>query len=82
VDVTQISNEKRERIVAKLQAYMVENLEFEIEQFDAEFLLQFFIDEIGVLFYNQGILDAQAKLDQVIDSLKESISELERAVPD
>lgn len=82
MDVTKISKEKRERIVAKLQAYMEENIEFEIEQFDAEFLLQFFIDEIGVLFYNQGIIDAQAKLDRRIDDIKESIAELEQMVPD
>ena len=74
------SNEEKEAIVAKLQRYFSDELDQEIGQFDAEFLLDFFAEEIGKLFYNRGLYDAQAILESRMDNIVEAISELEKSV--
>ncbi len=74
------SNEEKEAMVAKLQRYFSDELDQEIGQFDAEFLLDFFAEEIGKLFYNRGLYDAQAILESRMDNIVEVISELEKSV--
>jgi len=70
---------EKDRIVKKIQLYFQEELEQKIGAFDAEFLLDFFSDEIGVYFYNRGIYDAQTLLEMRIDDLRDAILELEKA---
>jgi uncharacterized protein (DUF2164 family) len=74
----EFSNEEREAIVRKLQLFYREELNQEIGQFDAEFLLGFFTDEVGAYFYNRGLYDAQAVLENRLDSVTEAIYELEQ----
>lgn len=74
------SNEEKEAMVAKLQRYFSDELDQEIGQFDADFLLDFFAEEIGKLFYNRGLYDAQAILESRMDNIVEAISELEKSV--
>ena len=71
---------EREALVKKIQRYFQEELDQEIEQFPAEFLLQFFTEEIGAYFYNRGLLDAQAELEKRLDSIGEAIDELRQPV--
>lgn len=68
---------ERESLVRKIQLYFSEELDQEIGQFPAEFLLEFFTKEIGPYFYNRGIFDAQAVLQKRMDSIAEAIDELE-----
>ncbi|MEO0974480.1 MAG: DUF2164 domain-containing protein, partial [Pseudomonadota bacterium] len=49
-----LSKHARTQIVGRLQAYFEAELDQEIEQFAAEFLLDFFSREVGAYFYNQG----------------------------
>jgi len=72
------SKEEKEAMVSKLQAYFSDELDHDIGQFDAEFLLDFFAEEIGKLFYNRGLYDAQTILQSRIDNILEAISELEK----
>jgi uncharacterized protein (DUF2164 family) len=65
-------------IVRKIQLYFTEELKQEIGGFDAEFLLDFFSDEVGSYFYNRGLYDAQAALSNKLDDLSEAIYQLER----
>ena len=65
-------------IVRKIQLYFTEELKHEIGRFDAEFLLDFFADEVGPYFYNRGLYDAQAILSSKLDDLSEAIYHLER----
>jgi len=76
----EFSNEEKEIIVTKIQAYFNAELNQEIGQFDAEFLMDFFMEKIGVLFYNRGLYDAQAILESRMDHLAEAITELEMPV--
>ncbi len=74
----EFSKDEKEVIVSKLQTYFSDELDQEIGQFDAEFLLDFFAEEIGKLFYNRGLYDAQTILESRMDNIVEAISELEK----
>jgi uncharacterized protein (DUF2164 family) len=71
---------ERQTIVKKIQLYFSEELEQEIGQFPAEFLLEFFSEEIGPYFYNRGLFDAQSVLQDRLDSIEAAINELELPV--
>ena len=72
------SKEEKEIVRAKIQLYFREELNQEIGQFDAEFLLDFFSQEVGAYYYNRGLYDAQAILEKKMDTITEAIYELER----
>ncbi len=73
------SAEEKLAIGQKVQRYVADELDLEIGQFDAEFLLDFFAQEIGEYFYNRGLYDAQAVLEKKIEEIGESILQLEKA---
>ena len=72
------SREERDIICRKIQLYMREELEQEVGQFDAGFLLDFFAEEIGPYFYNRGLYDAQAILQSRLENIAEAIYEIEK----
>ena len=74
------TREEKEAIVAKIQAWFEKELNQDIGQFDAEFLLDFFGEEVGKYFYNRGLYDAQAILEGRMDNITEAISDLEKTV--
>jgi uncharacterized protein (DUF2164 family) len=73
-----------EQLVTKIQSYFAKELEQDLGQFDAEFLLDFFSKEVGAYFYNRGLFDAQtviaAKLDNISEMVQEGISEIEKPI--
>lgn len=74
----EFSKAEKADITRKIQDYFRDELDREIGQFDAEFLLDFFAREIGAYFYNRGLYDAQALLARRLDDLAEAIYELEK----
>lgn len=74
----EFSKEEKDVIVKKIQLYFRDELETEIGQFDAQFLLDFFAEEVGAYFYNRGLYDAQAILERRIEDISEAIYELEK----
>ena len=74
----EFSKEEKEIIVKRIQGYFREELDQEIGQFDAQFLLDFFATEIGSYFYNRGLYDAQAILERRAEDIVEAIYELEK----
>ena len=72
------TSEERDIICRKIQLYMQEELEQEVGQFDAGFLLDFFAEEIGPFFYNRGLYDAQAILESRLENIAEAIYEIEK----
>ncbi len=78
------SSAETEQLVVKIQNYFAKELDQDLGQFDAEFLLDFFSKEVGAYFYNQGLFDAQsiiaAKLAHVSEMIDEGISEIEKPV--
>jgi len=72
------SKDETEVLTRKIQLYFNEELDQQIGQFPAQFLLEFFTEEVGPYFYNRGLQDAQAALDSRMESLGEAIYELEK----
>ena len=70
--------QEKHHIVRKVKMYFDEELDQQIGSFDAEFLIDFFADEVGAYFYNRGLYDAQTLLSQKVEELGDSIYELER----
>ena len=67
-------------LIDKLQRYFNSELEQELAQFDADFLLDFFTKELGAVYYNRGLYDAQALMAEKLELISEQIVELELSV--
>ena len=78
--MTEITFKKSQKdaLVSKLQHYFEQELDQEIGQFDAEFLLDFFSKEMGAVFYNQGLYDAQTILQNKVADISDAIFEIEK----
>jgi uncharacterized protein (DUF2164 family) len=78
------SDDEKVQLTLKIQRYFNQELEQDIGQFDAEFLLDFFSKEVGGYYYNRGLFDAQmvisGKLENVAEIVNETISEMEKPV--
>jgi len=74
----EFSKQEKEILVKKIQLYFREELESEIGQFDAQFLLDFFTEEIGGYFYNRGLYDAQTILEKRMEEITDAIYDLEK----
>lgn len=78
------SKTETEQLVTKIQQYFEKELDQDLGQFDAEFLLEFFSKEVGVYFYNRGLFDAKAvisdKLEHVSEMIQEGIGEIEKPI--
>ena len=69
-----------EKMVIKLQSYFEKELDQELGQFDAEFLLDFFSKEMGAYYYNQGLHDARAIFEERVQSIDDDIYAIEKEV--
>ncbi|ANG62567.1 hypothetical protein A8C75_08775 [Marinobacterium aestuarii] len=74
----EFSKEEKASVVLQIQRYFRDELEQDIGQFDAEFLLDFFSEKVGAYYYNRGLSDAQAVLNGKLDDIAEAISEIEK----
>ena len=74
----EFSREEKEIIARKIQLYFTEELDQQIGQFDAEFLLDFFAEEIGPFFYNRGLFDAQTVMETRLADISETLYEIEK----
>jgi uncharacterized protein (DUF2164 family) len=73
----ELSKEARQDAIASIQRYFKENLESEIGNMDAGFLLGFILEEIGPSVYNQGVADAQARIQARVGELEYEVFEEE-----
>ena len=81
MSIIEFNKDEKETLKRKVQLYFQEELDQKIGGFDAEFLLDFFAEEVGVFFYNKGLYDAQALLQSRLDSIADAIYEIEKPVP-
>ena len=77
--MTQIEIEQstKAEIVAKLQEYFADELQQELGSFDAQFLLDFFSEQVGYFYYNQGLADALKTFEDKLEDISDSIYQLE-----
>jgi uncharacterized protein (DUF2164 family) len=64
----ELTRQQRTDAIASMQRYFEENLE-PIGDMPAGLLLNFLLEEIGPLIYNQAIADAQTRLSQRVADL-------------
>jgi uncharacterized protein (DUF2164 family) len=73
----EFTKQEKELLVQKLKHYFTNELDQDIGQFDAEFLLDFFGKEMGIYYYNRGFIAPQDIFKSRVDSLTDAIYELE-----
>ncbi len=71
-------SDERRAIVKRIQDYFDRELDSEIGAIPAEQLLNFFTEEIGPFYYNQGLNDAQAVFAKSLDDINDRIYGLEQ----
>jgi len=74
----EFSNDEKSILVKKIKTYFEQELDQEIAQFDAEFLLDFFGKEVGPYFYNRALKDAQTVLESRIEAVLDGFYEIEK----
>ena len=70
-----ISKQSRADAIASIQRYFEENCPEPIGDLPAGLLLQFFVEEVGPVIYNQAIADAQTRMQQRVVDLNGELYE-------
>lgn len=73
-----LSREETALAVSRLQGWFRDELEQDLGRLPAEMLLAFIAREVGPVFYNRGLYDAQAVLAARIEDVNEAIYGLEK----
>ena len=74
----EFSKAEKDLIIRKVQKYFDKELGQDLGQFDAEFLLDFFAKEVGAYFYNRGLRDAQAVIEDKLADIADALYEIEK----
>lgn len=78
----EFSVEEKQALVQKIKTYFNDELDQDLGQFDAEFLLDFFAKEVGSYFYNRGLHDARNVFHTTMESVDEAIYVIEKDTKD
>ncbi len=70
--------QQKEQLTQALQKYCSDELDIELEQFDALFLLEFVTNKIGPVFYNKGLFDAQSVFERKILDIADELYQIEK----
>lgn len=75
--------EKQEKadLAARIRAHLARETEAEIGLLQAEIFVDFLAEEMGYVFYNQGLKDAYATILRRLDDAAADIDVLEKAKP-
>ncbi len=72
------SQEEKEQIAGKVKHYFETEMNQDIGSFEAEFLIDFFAEEIGGYFYNRGLYDAQVIVSGKVEEIADALVEIEK----
>lgn len=75
------SRELKDLMVEKIKEYIHKELDHDLGNFEAEFLIDFITENFGPFYYNQAIKDVQVHLSAALDSMSERMDELEKPLP-
>lgn len=75
----QLKKEQRKDAIQSLQHYFAEELEQELGEMQAGFLLDYFLQEIAPVVYNKGVSDAQRYFIEKTEDLTGTLFEEEFA---
>lgn len=76
----EFSSAEKQQIVDKVKRYFEQEMHQDIGSFEAEFLVDFFAEEIGGYFYNRGLYDAQVIVAAKVDEISDALAEIEKPV--
>lgn len=76
----EFSREEKEMMIRKVKIYFREELDQDIGNFDAEFLIDFFAEEMGGFFYNRGLYDAETMISEKVSEISDLLLQLEKPV--
>ena len=76
----QISEERRELLATAVQQVFLEEFERDLSEFQAQRLIDFFMNHLGPPVYNQAIQDARAHIQLTLDDLDGEVYEPEAQV--
>ncbi|WP_440874222.1 DUF2164 domain-containing protein [Thalassotalea sp. PLHSN55] len=74
----EFSKAQTSEMVDKLQRYFSAELDQDLAQFDAEFLLDFIAKELGGHFYNRGIEDSRLILQNRLETIDDDLYAIEK----
>jgi uncharacterized protein (DUF2164 family) len=76
----EFSKKEKEIMVQKVKTYFREELNQDIGNFDAEFLIDFFAEQMGGFFYNRGLYDAETMISEKVSEISDLLLQLEKPV--
>ena len=75
-----LTQEEKKKVIPLIQRYYEEEKGEKIGNLAAEFLLDFFVKEIGPIIYNHAISDARKNLTEKMSDIEYWFHELEKPV--
>jgi len=69
---------QKQKMVQELQDYFEQELDFDLGQFDADFLLDFISNKFGAVYYNQGVRDAQTVVERKMLDISDELYQIEQ----
>ncbi|WP_110656560.1 DUF2164 domain-containing protein [Salinicola halimionae] len=76
----EFSKKEKEIMTQKVKKYFQDELNENIGNFDAEFLIDFFAEEMGGFFYNRGLYDAETMIAEKVSEISDQLLQLEKPV--
>ncbi|WP_168195211.1 DUF2164 domain-containing protein [Shewanella sp. SNU WT4] len=73
--ITPLESKVKQALIASLQTYIEDELNQDIGQFEAEFLLDFITEKVSAHWYNQGLQDARVLMHSTLLSCLDDIEE-------
>jgi len=75
-----LTKDEMQEAAARLQTYLRDEMEVEVEvgRLPAEMLVEFIGRDIGRLFYNRGLRDAETVVRQKVEDVADALYGLER----
>lgn len=74
----EFTSQQKQKMAEALQEYLADELDTELGQFDAQFLLDFVIGKFAPVFYNKGLSDAQAIMERKVLDIADEIFQIEQ----
>lgn len=78
MNTIEFSKEEKNILVEKFKVYFESELNQDIGQFEAEFLIDFVSKNLGHYYYNRGLQDAQIAIRSKLDDLETEVESLEK----
>ena len=78
MNTIEFSKDEKKILVDKFKEYFESELNQDLGQFDAEFLIDFVSEKLGGYYYNRGLHDAQTAIRAKLDDIESEIDSLEK----